>query len=144
MGRSTTDVSMVSMEEWERMSWRTLEDLSSDHIPILITWNREIRVNKRVRRTKLNIKMGDREKYKQLVQRGVENVEKEMEPPRKLEMLTEIMNNAAKESCPTRVVRRECVSWMNAEIKQLKKSRNKTRRDRRRKDRVDNGYLRGA
>ena len=45
-GRSTTDVSMVPMEEWERMSWRTLEDLSSDHVPILISWNREIRVGR--------------------------------------------------------------------------------------------------
>ena len=36
-GRSTPDVSMVPMDEWERMFWRTLEDLSSDHVPILIT-----------------------------------------------------------------------------------------------------------
>ena len=88
-----------------------------------------MRVNKRVRRTELNIKKGDWEKYRQLVQRGVEGVEREMEPPRKLKMLTEIMNSAAKESCPTRAIRREYVPWMNAEIKQLRRSCNRTRRD---------------
>ena len=63
----------------------------------------------------------------------------EKEKARKLKMLTEVMNNAAKESCPTRVIRKECVPWMNAEIKQLRRSCNRARRDmaRIRKDGVD-------
>ena len=49
-GRSVPDVTMVRMEECEGVTWRTIEDLSSDHVPIEIEWKKEVRINKKARR----------------------------------------------------------------------------------------------
>ena len=55
------------------------------------------------------------------------NITKNMDE--NLKSLTALMKNVAQEVCPAKVMRKEVVQWMTAEIQKLKKRRNRARRD---------------
>ena len=128
-GRSAPDVTVVRMEECEGVLWNTIQDLSSDHVPIEIEWKKETRINKKIRRVEPNLRKGDWDKYRSEMEQRIGPVSGENNMKRKLEKLTSLMCEVAAEVCPARVVREEAIPWVTAEIRQLRRERNRARRD---------------
>ena len=128
-GRSAPDVTIMRMEESELVTWRVVEDLSSDHIPILIEWRREVRVSGKRRRVELNIGKGDWKSYKEKISERIGEVEVLTSMNEKLKSLIALMMNVAQEVCHAKVIRKEVVPWMTAEIPELRRRRNRARRD---------------
>ena len=128
-GRSAPDVTVVRMEECEGVLWNTIQDLSSDHVPIEIEWRKETRINKKIRRVEPNLRKGDWDRYRSEMEQRIGSVSEENNMKRKLEKLTSLMCEVAAEVCPARVVREEAIPWVTAEIRQLRRERNRARRD---------------
>ena len=128
-GRSVPDVTIVTLEGSSEVRWSTLEELSSDHIPVVIKWSREARVSKSARRVELNMKKGDWRRYRELVEEGLEEVASEENIKRKLAKFTSLMIEAGEKVCPAKVIREHNIPWMTAEIKRLRRMRNSARRD---------------
>ena len=131
-GRSAPDVTVIAMEGSGEVGWATLEDLSSDHVPVLIAWKKEGRINKQVRRIELNMKKGDWRRYGELMEEGMAEIEEEEIMKKKLAKLTTLMIESRKKVCPVKTIREENIPWMTAEIKRLRRMRNRARRDMRR------------
>ena len=74
---SAHDVTVARMEQGERFSWRVLQDLSSDHLPVLVELITEIRVNRKVKRVELNIKNGDWKKHRDIMNEKIDVVREE-------------------------------------------------------------------
>ena len=112
------------------VTWSVVEDLSSDHIPILIEWRREVAVTGKRRRVELNIGKGDWKSYKEKISERIGEVEVlTSSMDEKLKSLTALIKNVAQKVCPAKVIRKEVVPWMTAEIQELKRRRNRARRD---------------
>ena len=45
-GTTVPDVIVARVEKGKRLEWTVVEDLSSDHLPNLVEWKTEVRVNK--------------------------------------------------------------------------------------------------
>ena len=45
-GLSAPDITIVNSEAADRFSWQPLNDLSSDHSPILIKWNQLVKTER--------------------------------------------------------------------------------------------------
>ena len=132
-GRSAPDVTVIAMEGNGEVGWAALEDLSSDHVPVLIAWKKEGRINKQVRRIELNMKKGDWRRYGELMEEGMAEIEEEEIMKKKLAKLTTLMIESGKKVCPVKTIREENIPWMTAEIKRLRRMRNRARRDMRRR-----------
>jgi ribonuclease HI len=131
-GRSAPDLTMVDTGNLGAFIWRTEQVMSSDHVPICITWNRELKVDKTPRRYDLNVKKANWGKYVEEIKGGIALVTAERGIPQKYKLLRDLIQRAMKSATPTKVIRKVCVPWMNDEIKKARKKRNILRRDMRR------------
>ena len=127
-GRSAPDVSITKLEECERFQWEVITDLSSDHLPVMIEWRTEINVNKKPKRIELNLERGDWVEYRRIMEEKVRVVEEERDVERKLVKITNLMETAT-EVCPVKIFREVVTPWMTAEIRELRRRRNRARRD---------------
>ena len=132
-GKSVPDVTVAGVEESERLEWTVVEFLSSDHLPILVEWKTGVRVNRKIRAVELNLKKGDWRRYRQLMEERIGAVLEEENMDWKLKKLTRIMKETAAEVCPVKVLRKEVIPWMTSEIRNLRRRRNRARRDLRRR-----------
>ena len=96
------DVTVMRMEESELVTWRVVEDLSSDHIPILIKWRREVAVSGRQRRLELNIGRGDWKSYREKISERIGEAEMLTSMDENLKSLTALTMNVAQEVCPAK------------------------------------------
>ena len=123
------DLSITSMKESAGIRWRTIEDLSSDHVLVAISWIKEAMINKKVMRTEPNLKKVDWRRYRELIEEGLVDVVGEENMREKLAKFTSLMIEEGIKVCPTKVIRAENILWMTADIKRLRRERNRARRD---------------
>ena len=128
-GCSSPDLTIVDASRTQHYSWSVLNELSSDHIPLLINWNQPVQVEDVRPIVKPNFRKADWSVYKSLVTEGIEQMTAESDIPDRLKTFSAILKDAAKVAVPRRVIREDDRPWMNSELRSLTRERNRLRRD---------------
>ena len=128
-GCSSPDLTVVKGENYGQFTWEPLHELQSDHLPIKITWSRTIVVERKQRKTELNVRKTDWEEYKRYIDERAVIIDEETNIPEKYKKLVETMKEAAKKATPIKVKRKDGIHWETSEIRKAKKCRNRLRRD---------------
>ena len=128
-GCSVPDLTIVGSSETDHFTWTTMNELSSDHLPLLITWNKPVAVEEGKRFVKPNFRKANWPLYQSLVEGEIKQMDPNLDAPRRLEALVNILKAAAETAVPKKVLRKDEPPWMNAELKALTRERNKLRRD---------------
>ena len=128
-GLSAPDITIVNSEAADRFSWQPLNELSSDHSPILIKWNQLVKTERAQRRVRPNFQKA----YWNLLRTRLAEYQPLLEavtnPATKLKTLADCVQKAAAIAVPQKVSRKNETPWMNAELKTLMQERNRFRRD---------------
>ena len=110
-------------------SWSRLQNLSSDHIPILMEWRKPYKAETREKKAMPNTQKVDWDKYADVLDRELVTSGEEGPPEVRYEQLVNAIRTAASEATTMRVRRTGEERWMNSEIKRARRERNHYRRD---------------
>ena len=125
-GLSTPDITIVNLEAADRFSWQPLNELSSDHSPIIIKWYQLVKTEREQRRVRPNFQknlFGARlAEYQPLLKAMTD-------PATKLKTFVDCVQKAAAIAVHQKVCRKKETPWMNAELKTLIQERNRLRLD---------------
>ena len=128
-GLSAPDITIVNSEAADRFSWQPLNELSSDHSPILIKWNQLVKTEHAQRRVRPNFQKADWNLFRARLAEYQPLLEAVTDPATKLKTFVDCVQKAAAIAVPRKVCRKKVTPWMNAELKTLIQERNRLRRD---------------
>jgi hypothetical protein len=128
-GSSSPDLTIAHLEDADELQWERLNDLGSDHLPILIRWRRPVKVEPMGRKVRLNLKKTDWKAFYTEMEARAAHIEGKDTPEEKLCELTEAILSATRDATPKEVLRDRHVPWMTKEIKEAQKERNRLRRN---------------
>ena len=128
-GPSAPDITIVNSEVADRFSWQQLNELSSDHSPILIKWNQLIKTERAQRRVRPNFQKADWNLFRSRLAEYQPLLEAVTDPATKLMTFVDCVQKATAIAVPQIVRRKKYTPWMNAELKTLMQERNRLRRD---------------
>ena len=128
-GLSAPDITIVSSEAADRFSWQPLNELSSDHSPILIKWNQLVKTERAQRRVRPNFQKVDWNLFRASLAEYQPLLEAVTDPTTKLKTFVDCAHKAAAIAVPQKVCRKKETPWMNAELRTLIQERNRLRRD---------------
>ncbi len=93
---SAPDVSMTAASSLQRFSWETLQELNSDHLPILLKWTGKHQRDKPTRFTWPNFRKANWELYRELLSAKAPAIEAVSEASAKLTAVLAAMEEARK------------------------------------------------
>ena len=128
-GLSAPDITIVNSEAADRFSWQPLNELSSDHSPILIKWNQLVKTERMQRRVRPNFQKADWNLFRARLAEYQPLLEDVRDPATKRKTFVDCVQKAAAIAVPQKVCRKKETPWMNAELKTLIQERNRLRRD---------------
>ena len=128
-GLSAPDITIVNSEAADRFSWQPLNELSSDHSPMLIKWNQLVKTEREQRRVRPNFQKADLNLFRARLVEYQLLLEAVTDPAIKLKTFVDCVLKAAAIAVPQKVCRKNKTPWMNAELKTLIQERNRLRRD---------------
>ena len=128
-GLSAPDITIVNSEARDRFSWQPLNELSSDHSPMLIKWNQLVKTERTQRRVRPNFQKADWNLFRASLAEYQPLLEDVRDPATKLKTFVDCVKKAAAISVHQKVCRKKETPWMNAELKTLIQKRNRLRRD---------------
>ena len=128
-GLSAPDITIVNSEAADRFSWQPLNELSSDHSPILIKWNQIVKTERAQRRVRPNIQKADWNLFRARLAEHQPLLDAMTDPATLLKTFVDCVQKADAIAVPQKVCRKKETPWMNAEIKTLMQERNRLRRD---------------
>ena len=128
-GLSAPDITIVNSEAADRFSWQPLNELSSDHSPILIKWNQLVKTERAQRGVRPNFQKADWNLFRTRFAEYQPLLEAVTDPATKLKTFVDCVQKAAAIAVPQNVCRKKETPWMNAELKTLIQERNRLRRD---------------
>ena len=116
-------------ELYNCFSWQPLNELSSDHSPILINWNQLVKTERAQRRVRPNFQKADWNLYRARSAEYQPLLEAVTDPATKLKTFVDCVQKAAAIAVPQKVCKKKETPWMNAELKTYIQERNRLRRD---------------
>ena len=128
-GLSAPDITIVNSEAADRFSWQPLNELSSDHSPIIVKWNQLVKTERAQRRVRPNFQKADWNLFRTRLAEYQLLLEAVTDPTTKLMTFVDCVQKATAIAVPQKVCRRKETPWMNAELKTLMQERNRLRRD---------------
>ena len=128
-GLSAPDITIVNSEAADRFSWQPLNELSSDHSPILIKWNQLAKTQRAQRRVRPNFQKADWNIFRARLAEYQPLLEAVTDPAIKMKTFVDSVQKEAAIAVPQKVCRKKETPWMNAELKTLIQERNRLRRD---------------
>ena len=128
-GLSAPDITIVYSEAADRFRWQPLNELSSDHSPILIKWNQLVKTERAQRRVQPNFLKADWNLFRARLAEYQPLFEAVTEPATKLKTFVDCVQKSAAIAVPQKVCRKKETPWMNADLKTLMQERNRLRRD---------------
>ena len=128
-GISAPNITIVNSEAANRFSWQLLNELSSDHSPILITWSQLVKTERAQRRMRPNFQKADCNLFQARLAEYQPLLEAVTDPATKLKTFVDCVQKAAAIAVPQKVCRKIETPLMNAELKTLMQERNRFRRD---------------
>ena len=128
-GLCAPDITIVSSEAADRFSWQPLNELSSDHSPILIKWNQLVKTERAQRRVRPNFQKADWNLFRARLAKYQPLLEAVKDPASKLKTFVDCVQKAAAIAVPQNVCSRKETPWMNAELKTQIQERNRLRRE---------------
>ena len=128
-GLSAPDITIVNSEAADRFSWQPLNELSSDHSPILIKWNQLVKTERAQRRVRSNFRKADWNLFRARLAEYQPLLEAVTDPATKLKTFVDCLQKAAAIAVPQKVCRKKETPWMNADLKTLIQERNRLRWD---------------
>ena len=128
-GLCAPDITIVNLDAAECFCWQPLNELSSDHFPILIKWNQLVKTERAQRRARSNIQKADYNLFRDRLTEYQPLLEAVTEPATKLKTFVDCVQKAAAIAVPQKVCRKKETPWMNAELMTLMQERNRFRRD---------------
>ena len=126
-GLSAPDITIVNSEAADRFSWQPLNELSSDHSPILIKWNQLVKTERAQRRVRPNFQKVDWNVFRARLAEYQPLLEAVTDPATKLKTFVDCVQKATAIVVPQKVCRKKETPWMNAELKTLIQERNRLR-----------------
>ena len=109
--------------------WNVLHRLSLDHLPISIEWKKEYEREKKEREVRPNLAKVDWQKYSNTLEGKMTEIGEIRNPETKYAAPEKEILEAAREATPKKVQRKGEEIWMNADIKRVRRERNRARRD---------------
>ena len=128
-GLSAPDITIVNSEAADRISWQPLNELSSDHSPIIIKWNQLVKTERAQRRVRPNFQKANWNLFRACLAEYQPLIEAVTDPVTKLKTFVDCVQKAAAIAVPQKVCRKKETPWMNAELKTLIQERNRLRQD---------------
>ena len=128
-GLSAPEITIVNSEASDRFSWQPLNELNSDHSPILTKWNQLVKTERAQRRVRPNIQKAEWNLFRARLAECQRLLEAVTDPATKLKTFVDCVHKAAAIAVPQKVCRKKETPWMNAELKTLIQERNRLRRD---------------
>ena len=128
-GLSAPDITIVNSAVADRFSWQPLNELSSDHSPILIKWNQLVKTERTQRRVRPNFQKADWNLFRARLAEYQPLLEAVTDSTTKLKTFVDCVQKATAIAVPQKVCRKKETPWMNAEPKTLIQERNLLRRD---------------
>ena len=128
-GLGAPDITIVNSEAADRFSWQPLNELSSDHSPILIKWNQLVKAERAQRRVRPNFQNADWNLFRACLAEHQPHLEAVTDPATKPKNFVDCVQKEAAIAVPQKVCRKKETPWMNAELKTLIQERNRLRRD---------------
>ena len=118
-GLCAPNITIVNSEAADRFSWQPLNELSSDHSPILIKWNQLVKAQRAQRRVRPNFQKADWNLFRASLAEYQPLLEAATDPSTKLKTFVDCVQIAAAIAVPQKVCREKETPWMNAEPKTL-------------------------
>ena len=118
-GLCAPNITIVNSEAADRFSWQPLNELSSDHSPILIKWNQLVKAQPAQRRVRPNFQKADWNLFRARLAEYQSLLEAVTDPSTKLKTFVDCVQIAAAIAVPQKVCREKETPWMNAEPKTL-------------------------
>ena len=128
-GLSAPDITIVNSEAADRFRWQPINELSSDHTPILIKWNQLFKTERAQRRVRPNFQKANCNLFRARLAEYQPLLEAVTDPATKLKTFVDCVQKAAAIAVPQKVCRKKETPWMNADQKTLMQERNRLRRD---------------
>ena len=126
---SAPDITIFNSAAADRFSWQPLNELSSDHSPILTKWNQLVKTEREQRRVRPNFQNVDCNLFRARLAEYQPLLEDVRDSATKLKTFVDCVLKAAAIAVPQKVCRKKETPWMNAELKTLIQERNRLRRD---------------
>ena len=127
--RSAPNITIVNSEAADRFSWQPLNELSSDHSPILIKWNQLVKTERAQKRVRPNFQKADWNLFRTRLAEYQPLLEAVTDPASKLKTFIDCVQKAAAIAVPQKVCRKKETLWMNAELKTFIQERDPLQRD---------------
>ena len=124
---SAPDITIVNSEAADRFSWQPLNELSSNHSPILNKWNQLFKTERAQRRVRPNFHKADWNLFRARLAEYHPLLKAVTDPATKLKTFVDCVQKAAAITVPQKVCRKKETPWMNAEPKTLIQERNRLR-----------------
>ena len=124
-GLSAPDITIVNSEAADRFSWQPLNELSSDHSPILNKWNQLVKTERAQRRVRPNFQHADWNLFRASLAEYQPFLEAVTDPGTKLKTFVDCVQKAAAIAVPQNICIKKETPWMNAELKTLMHERNR-------------------
>ena len=127
--RAARFITIVNSEAADRFSWQPLNELSSDHSPILNRCNQLVKTEHAQRRVRPNFQKVDWNLFLSRLAEYQPLLEAVTDSATKLKTFVECVQKAAAIAVPQKVCRKKETPWVNAELRTLIQERNRLRRD---------------
>ena len=106
-GLGAPDITIVSSEAADSFNWQPLNELSSDHSPILIKWNQLVKTERAQRRVRPNVQKADWNLFRARLAEFQPHLETVTDPATKLKTFVDCMQKAAAIAVPQKVCRKK-------------------------------------
>ena len=116
-GLRAADITIVNSEAADRFIRQPLNELSSDHSPILIKWNQLVKTERAQRRVRPNFQKADWNLFRARLAEYRTLLEAVTDPTTKLKTFVDCVQKAAAIAVPQKVCRKKETPWMNAELR---------------------------
>jgi ribonuclease HI len=126
--KSVPDLTLVHVKLKERMSWRTLDEMGSDHRPILMVLMGDRKTREKRKRVTWAWRKADWEKFRKLMEGKVEKMEGETLTDMIKEMQTAMLQ-AARESIPKKKAADSNRPYWTPELTEMANKRMELRRE---------------
>ena len=123
-GLCAPDITIVNSEAADRFSWQPINELGSDHSPILIKWDQLVKTERAQRRVRPNFQKADWNLFRVRLAEYHPLLEAVTDPATKLKTFVDCVQKAAAIAVPQKFCRKKETPWMNSELKTLIQERN--------------------
>ena len=106
-GLSAPDITIVNSDAADRFSWQPLNELSSDHSPILIKWSQLVKTERAQRRVRPNFQKADCNLFRECLAEYQPLLEAVTDPATKLKTFVDCVQKAAAITVPQKVCRKK-------------------------------------